>query len=360
VADRQRLREPLNTPPTPSREGVVRHHEGVQAAAFAAEQRTEAGVGGLGDGAGVVVQVGLQALQRRPRHPEPLLRRARATQPPVGPRLLERLGVDCVREVDRRVARVPHQILLPRAVEEVEVTPHRRGEVLEHGKQRPLREIGGNVRDAQCGRSVGQQTQAGLLCVLLLVDVQPPVRQLGHRLPAPGPDGKLRAVAAVEASRTALGTACGPAPPRGTREDGGAGVVAGVVTARVRLRATLRGALGGVAAVLASVGSAPWLTGQAQLLVRVRKAAALAVPAFAPEPKHLRLDEHVRRSELIRAVGELAGRIRAVALSGEGLTHAGVLRLWRVAQLLGVVGVCAPAPLITAAMLIEFAHVSLS
>jgi len=161
--------------------GVLRgRKQRAQEAVAVAEQRPEAGVrGGAGGGLQAVLHVGLQALPGRPRDPEgPVGRRSRAAQFLVGPRLLERPGVGWPREVDRRVASVPRRLLPPGAVEEVEVAPHRGGEVLEHGQQRPLREVGRDVGDVQGARAI--QAEAHMLCVLFLVGIPLLVLKLGH------------------------------------------------------------------------------------------------------------------------------------------------------------------------------------
>jgi len=230
--------------------GVLRgRKQRAQEAVAVAEQRPEAGVrGGAGGGLQAVLHVGLQALPGRPRDPEgPVGRRSRAAQFLVGPRLLERPGVGWPREVDRRVASVPRRLLPPGAVEEVEVAPHRGGEVLEHGQQRPLREVGRDVGDVQGARAI--QAEAHMLCVLFLVGIPLLVLKLGHLEAGAELVRQESSVPRPPRSIFRMRRSSGPAPGLAA-EDGGAGVVAGVVAARALLRTTFHGALGGVAAVL--------------------------------------------------------------------------------------------------------------
>ena len=64
--------------------------------------------------------------------------------------LLKVQGLVWVREVENRVPHITSFHLIPRAIVEVVVAPHRLGEILQHGQQGSLCQVGGDVDDQEC------------------------------------------------------------------------------------------------------------------------------------------------------------------------------------------------------------------
>mmetsp|Transcript_68196 Transcript_68196/g.175809 ORF Transcript_68196/g.175809 Transcript_68196/m.175809 type:complete len:250 (+) Transcript_68196:163-912(+) len=109
-----------------------------------------------------LLHVRLQSLDSGLQHAKRLLAAASTEQLLVRPVLCECRRMCRIREVDQRVAKVVPPLLIPRAVEEVEVPTHGIRQVLEHGEEGPLGEVRRHVGDEQRGR-LGTTSNRGLV-----------------------------------------------------------------------------------------------------------------------------------------------------------------------------------------------------
>mmetsp|Transcript_40277 Transcript_40277/g.87817 ORF Transcript_40277/g.87817 Transcript_40277/m.87817 type:complete len:657 (+) Transcript_40277:260-2230(+) len=273
-----------------------------------------------------LLQVRLQPLESRLHHLQRLLLAAPAEELLVGPALRECRRVRGIREVDERVAHVVPLLLVPGAVEEVEVAPHRVGQVLEHRQQSPLGQVGGDVGDheSRClhaaprgglvGRGAGAPAgprlpvESGLM---LRASPGLPLRASDARAPAGGRAASDVADAAAGGVAT-VPICLGAAPRSRGRSEVAAAAVAGA-RRRPRAGVVAPGNLGHAGATAAGRPRGP--VGRLALVAVV----ALVGGNLAVGPRPLRVSSGSRRAHLLRALLAGGGLRRGGRRCGGGL-----------------------------------------